>query len=360
VLVAVVSALWIYYPREYIRSYLASVPETVSLGNKASLAGVNVGAAVRDMNQLNDSRYLQLYNSVTPENALKLGRVMTDLDTQTYDFEEADALVNHALAMGLNVRGHALVFGKASDMFKSPDLDAWLEQYPETQRSAMLTQLMRQHISVMLQHYRGRIHTWDVVNEVLDLFGNGNIEKNVFQRYVGEDYIEIALRTAKEADETIKIVLNEQLNNYTDNRAEAFFELIKSLVERGVPLDGVGLQAHNLYSLTPPHTLKAYMKRFAALGLSVEITELEARLKLFSNFDDPYLAQGKFYRDITQQCLDVKACLGVTFWGYSDETSWMNELPYLFPVPNEPYLLDINRKVKPAVSLIESLFDSNR
>ena len=356
---AVLVVVWVYYPRTYARDYVkaaAVAPVDISLAQSARGADFEVGSAVRTLSQLNDAQYTQLFTSVTPENLLKIEGVVSDINTQEYNFTAADALVDQALNKGLRVRGHALVFGKASDMFKAPDLDAWLERFPVEQRKAILTDFMQQHITKMLNHYRGRIHEWDVVNEVLDLLGNGNIEENVFYRYVGPDYIRLALETAKQVDPTIKIYINEQLNNYTDKRAEAFYQLIKTLVDQGAPLDGIGLQGHSLFHLAPPETLKAYMLRFESLGLTIEITELEARLRLFEGEADPYYAQGEYYRDITRQCLAVAACKGITFWGYSDATSWMDDLYFLFPKPNEPYLLDSLGRVKPGVGLIDALF----
>ena len=351
---------WVYYPRSYERNYLTqnTASDNSNLSTLVRSKGFELGAAVRTLTQLNDHNYSKIFTSVTPENLLKLEGVLEDIDQQKYNFNSADAMVDQALNKGFRVRGHALVFGKASDMFKAPDLDAWLEQFPEHKRASILTDFMLKHIEIMLDHYRGRIHEWDVVNEVLDLFGNGDIEENVFYRYVGPDYIKLALKAARQADPTIKIYINEQFNNYTDKRAESFYQLIKSLVDEGLPLDGIGIQGHSLYNLAPPVTLKAYMQRFEALGLTVEITELEARLRLFNSAKDPYLAQGEYYRDIAQQCLEVAACKGITFWGYNDATSWMDDLYFLFPKPNQPYLLDHNNQVKPAVGLLSELLSS--
>ena len=351
--------LKVYYPLTFERHYLKH-PDTVNseqtLAMHVRQSPIYLGAAVRSMSQLSDTKYMNLFTSITPENDLKLGGVLIDLDKLLYDFSAADQMVDAALAKGLRVRGHALVFGKASDMFKSPDLDAWLEKYTQEERRGVLLNLMTTHIETVLTHYKGRIHEWDVVNEVLGLFSNGEYEENVFYRHIGEDYIRIALETARRVDPDVKLYLNEQLRNYNNQRAEAFYHLIAKLIEQGVPLDGVGLQAHNLYELAPPTTLKTYMERLSRLGVSIEITELEARLRLFKDAPDPYSAQGEYYRDVASQCLLVEECKGVTFWGFADNISWMDELPFLFPQPNEPYLLDAKGNKKPAVSLLTRTF----
>ncbi len=264
-----------YYPLTFERHYLKQsevVNSEPALAMHVRQSPIYLGAAVRSMNQLSNTKYVNLFTSITPENDLKLGGVLIDLDKLQYDFSAADEIVDAALAKGLRVRGHALVFGKASDMFKSPDLDAWLEKYAQEERRGALLNLMTTHIETVLTHYKGRIHEWDVVNEVLGLFSNGEFEENVFYRHIGEDYIRIALETARRTDPDVKLYLNEQLRNYNNQRAEAFYHVIAKLIGQGVPLDGVGLQAHNLYELAPPTTLKTYMERLSRLGLSIEIT----------------------------------------------------------------------------------------
>ncbi len=122
--------------------------------------------------------------------------------------------------------------------------------------------MVEQHIENVLNHYRGKILEWDVVNEPLDMFGNGNLEENVFYRYLGPDYIAQAFIKAKAVDPNITLYLNEQFYNYTDARAEAFYQLVVSLLNKGIPIEGIGLQGHMLFYLVTP---KRYCQLCSAL-----------------------------------------------------------------------------------------------
>ena len=373
VLVSLALASWVYLPRSYTRGYESESRRTLlaeAIRQRfqisqvdASLKGIHVGAAVRSTNQLYRSTTERLFTSVTPENALKLGSVLKHLpsnaltDELIYDFSAADIIVDEALAKGLRVRGHALVFGKLSDQFKSPDLERWLQRFPESERKAQLQALMQKHIETVIHHYKGRIDQWDVVNEVMQLFGRGDMEQNVFYRHLGAGYIAWALGVARGADPELKLYLNEQFNSYDDSRAQAFIQLVANLKQSGVPLDGVGIQGHHLFDTPSINSLQYFMESLANLGVTIEITELEARLRIFGSAADPYVAQGEHYRDVVKACLDVSACTGVTFWGYNDSISWMDELWFLFPKPNEAYLLDAKNREKPAVELIYRLFE---
>ncbi|HMY40096.1 MAG TPA: endo-1,4-beta-xylanase, partial [Marinagarivorans sp.] len=215
-----------------------------------------------------------------------------------------------------------------------------------------LQELVDHHIDKMLSHYKGRITQWDVVNEPLGLFGQGSLEDNVFLRTLGPDYIARAFTRAHAVDGDAKLFLNEQFDRYTGPRAEAFINLVRALKDKGVPLHGVGLQHHMLFTLAAAQETKEFIERLAALGVEVEITELDARLRLFADEQNPHLAQAEYYRDIIKTCFDISACKGVTFWGLHDQDAWHKEIPWMFPNPNAPYLFDENKTAKIAVQLI--------
>ena len=104
-----------------------------------------------------------------------------------YDFSLADRFIEQAQREHLRIRGHALVFGKLSDVYERPNLQTWLDTHytgVEQKRQALKT-LTDLHIETMLNHYRGRINQWDVVNEPLGLFGQGTLEDNVFYAHWG-------------------------------------------------------------------------------------------------------------------------------------------------------------------------------
>lgn len=346
-------------PLIFEKHYLASTQNitTLDLKTQAKKAGIYLGVAPSNAGQMQEPAFTHLFNSITPENDLKISHLL-NIDTMEHDFTQADAMVMQAIQKDIRIRGHALVFGKLSDLYKKPDLDLWLTQFPEKQRREKLTELLDNHFLKVLNHYRGIILEWDVVNEPLAMFGNGRLEENVFYRYLGKEYIEQAFVKARAIDPTIGLYLNEQFYNYTDQRAEAFYQLVVSLLNKGVPIDGIGLQGHMLFNLASVKETADYVKRFTAIGLKVQITEFEARLRLFSDAEDPYLAQGEYYRDVMKACYAIEGFDGLTFWGVDDSRSWLNEMSWLFALPNEPYLLDAQKQAKPGLILINEWLKS--
>ncbi len=358
-----VAALYLYSslkPLTFSRDYLSQNfdAEEYKIAQKAKAKGIYFGAATDSVEIITTNSFQATFNSLTPENALKIGSLLTNLDKQIYDFSKADALVNQALKQNLTVRGHPLVFGKLSDLFNSPDLDQWLEQYPEVKRQEKLQSLVDIHIQTLLEHFKGRISEWDVVNEPLDTFRLGKFEENIYYRYLGKSYIKNAFLLAHQTDPNVKLYLNEQLTHYSGPKAEAFYRLVADLLKDKIPLHGVGLQHHMLFEVETPENTAHYVKRLTDLGLEVKITEIDARLRLFKKFDKPYDAQGRYYRDTLAALLPIKGFKGMTFWGVNDSRVWHDSLSYLFPLPNEPYLFDAQFKAKPGLHHIHQLLSN--
>lgn len=316
--------------------------------------GFYLGAGVYTAEDINHPAFTGFFNSYSSINELKIGSVLKNPQQPVYDFTQADAFIAQAQQQQLRIRGHALVFGKLSDVYERPNLQTWLDSHytDAAQKRQALQTLTDQHIEKMLSHYKGRIKHWDVVNEPLGLFGEGALEDNVFLRTLGPDYIANAFIRAHAVDSDAQLFLNEQFDRYTGPRAEAFINLVRELKTKGVPLHGVGLQHHMLFTLAPPEETKQFIERLAALGVEVEITELDARLRLFADAPNPHLAQAEYYRDIIKTCFELFACKGVTFWGLHDQDAWHKEIPWMFPNPNAPYLFDEQKAAKMAVNLL--------
>jgi len=363
-LVAVVAAciyFWLSQPLEFERRYLEQSninSSDLTLRQQAERLGFFVGAATDDLSELNSELFENSFNSVTAGYSMKLGHLIDQPDDPKYNFKAADELVNTALSKGIRVRGHTLVWGKLSSVHKRPDLEVWLETYPRSERGKRLQELVDNQIEKVLNHYRGRVLEWDVVNEPIEVFFGAKLEANVFYKYLGEKYVENALRKAHEVDPNIELFVNEQFTSYSSKRAQFFYDYIKSLIDDGVPIHGIGLQNHMAFSLESPEEIAKYIKRFTELGLRVELTEFDARLRLFKNDPDPYLAQGRYYRDVLEACIKIPGFTGITYWGYSDRNSFYDEQDWLFFKPNEPMLLDAQLNPKPAYRLIEEFLDS--
>jgi endo-1,4-beta-xylanase len=344
--ILVIAGLWIFHPKHYDRKYLEQSSEWKNLFIRqyADSLGFYLGA-IPGGTEISDPLFYRNFNSVTPENALKMGPLLKDLKIGQYDFTAADMIVNEALQKNLRIRGHTLVWGKQSDTFKKPDLRKWLETFPKADRSRILKETMENHITTVLDHFRGKINIWDCVNEPTSYIRKGRLENNVYLKYLGEDYIAEAFRIAHSVDPDIKLFLNEELYDYNDRQASFFVDLVRKLKENDVPVHGIGIQSHIAID-TAIADLKDYISKFTDMGLEVEITELDIRLRLFDGYEDPYEEQGKYYARLIDACMANPMCKGVTFWGFSDDNCWMDSYP--FPKPNEPYLFDAEKNPKPA------------
>jgi endo-1,4-beta-xylanase len=358
IILFIVAFLVFFTSRNFDRSYLLKSNEyrNHQIRSLADSANFYIGA-IGDVNMMSRPEFAEIVNSVTPENALKMQGVFKDGIVGNYDFSESDRIVDFALSKNLRVRGHTLIWGKLSHYFKNPDLDLYLSAFPEEERSQKLKELFTKHITTVLNHYKDRIKVWEVVNEPLEIFGEGEMEENVYFRFLGENYVKEAFRLAHDIDPTIKLYLNEILVNYHDKRAEGLLDFVREMQADGVPIHGIGLQSHMMFQLPDLHQ---YLKKIEKMGLEVELTEVDARLMLFKDAEDPYKAQAEFYGKLLEICLENQACKGITFWGFTDAHSWMDG-SWFFQKPNEPYFYDHNMNPKPIIkTLNDVLIEYNR
>jgi endo-1,4-beta-xylanase len=361
IILFIVAFLVFFTSRNFDRSYLLKSNEyrNHQIRSLADSANFYIGA-IGDVNMMSRPEFAEIVNSVTPENALKMQGVFKDGIVGNYDFSESDRIVDFALSKNLRVRGHTLIWGKLSHYFKNPDLDLYLSAFPEEERSQKLKELFTKHITTVLNHYKDRIKVWEVVNEPLEIFGEGEMEENVYFRFLGKNYVKEAFRLAHDIDPTIKLYLNEILVNYHDKRAEGLLDFVREMQADGVPIHGIGLQSHMMFQLPDLENLHQYLKKIEKMGLEVELTEVDARLMLFKDAEDPYKAQAEFYGKLLEICLENQACKGITFWGFTDAHSWMDG-SWFFQKPNEPYFYDHNMNPKPIIkTLNDVLIEYNR
>lgn len=306
-----------------------------TLVSLAGPRGIRVGAAVT-ANGLADPAYAAAvtrnFNSITPEFDMKWRAVHPT--RATWNWDAAETVVSFAAAHQLAIRGHTLVWGKASA--NPPWLMAQTD--PAEFRASTIDA-----ISTEVAHFAGRVDRWDVVNEPF-LPDNAGLDHNVFYDRIGPDYVDLAFRTARAADPNAKLWLNEASLERGHSRADAFIGFVASMVSRGVPIDGVGIQTH-LISGQPlePGVLGSVVSRIRALGLSVAITEMDVPTGPTNSAQ----AQADTYGRAARECL-LAGCEEITTWGVSDNTTWLDlpstraDLPVLdaFPIPCKPLLLD--------------------
>jgi endo-1,4-beta-xylanase len=269
------------------------------------------------------------FSSLTPGNAMKWGSV--EPSRGTYDWTEADQIVAFAQAHHQQVRGHTLVWHNQNP--------SWLTNGSWT--PAQLSTLLQDHITTEVTRYKGRLAAWDVVNEPFN--EDGTYRPTIWYGNLGSDYIANALTWAHAADPSAKLYINDYNVEGVNAKSTALYNLVKSLKERGVPIDGVGLQAHLILGQVPSN-LQQNIQRFADLGVDVAITELDIRMQLPAT--DAKLAQQKAdYKSVVSACVAVARCAGVTVWGFTDSDSW---IPDVFSGYGAATPYDENYAPKPA------------
>lgn len=340
-------ALYTYWPYEYEKKYLkdelSTELQSKPLKQLADSIDFHIGVAFSPDPSYHQN-ILKEFNSVVAENHFKPNKLLVDPANWGFDFSEADQLLNFSQSNGLRMRGHTLIWGKFPGMTFPKQ---WTNQINEaTDQKAAMEALMTQYISTVMGHFKGRIHSWDVVNEPM---GGTNLFPSIFTQAMGEAYIDYAFKLARQADPDCLLFLNEQIYDYQGPPGTAFVDLLQRLLDRGVPIDGVGLQSHHINRLHDIDGLKQYIRAIGSMGLKVEITELDIRLLLFDHEKDPYQAQGDQYKGIIKTCLDDPACTGVTLWGLTDGANWMDAIPpFKWKSPNAPNILDEDMRKKPA------------
>ncbi|GAA2302796.1 endo-1,4-beta-xylanase [Streptomyces kunmingensis] len=312
---------------------------TATLGDLAERTGRYFGSAV-DNPELADTDYADLlgteFDSTTPGNGMKW--YATEPQRGVFDFTAGDEIVRYAKAHGLKLRGHTLLWHS--------QLPGWLTS--GTWTADELRAILKNHITQVVKHYRGKVFAWDVANEIMN--EDGTYRENLFYTTLGPGYIADALRWARAADPKVKLYLNDYNVEGTGAKSDAYYTLIKQLKADRVPVDGFGMQAHLALQYGFPYQMEQNIQRFADLGLDVAITELDIRMIL--PYDATKLAQqADWYRQVTEACLAVRRCVGITLWGYSDGHSW---IPSTFPGQGAALPWDENLRRKPAYDAIRS------
>jgi endo-1,4-beta-xylanase len=317
---------------QYILSFvLFSVFLNTNAANLKSVSGkIYIGGAIA-ANLLSESAYKTLvsqqYNCLTPENEMKWDS--TERSKGQFSYSGGDTLVAFAEQNGMKVRGHTLV---------------WHAQLPGFVSGLSKTDLeteMKNHITNEVTHYKGKIYAWDVVNEIFN--EDGSLRDSIWHKNFGTSFVAEAFKTAHAADPNAKLYINDYRIEGKNKKSDGVYALVKELQSQGVPIHGVGFQAHFAVGELP-HDLASNLERFSALGLDVAITELDIAMQLPSTAQK-LAQQATDYATVFKACRSVSRCVGVTIWGITDKHSWLtgDALPW-----------DANYAAKPAVAAIEA------
>jgi len=344
----------------------------VSLKN-AYLKDFYIGTAL-DINQIEEKDPLvtnliaKEFNSITPENCMKSMFLQPEKDK--FDFNMADKYVAFGEKHKMFIHGHTLIWHS--------QLPSWLSKVKD---SAAMSEAMTKHISTIVGKYKGRIGSWDVVNEALN--EDGTLRKSVFLDSYGKDFLTHAFKLAAKADPKVDLYYNDY-NLCNAKKRKGAVELVKNLQKNGAKIDGVGEQGHwNL--ITPTlEEIEQTILDFSALGVKVAITELDITV-----LPNPWDVVGA---DVSQRAEasekmnpypkalpdDIKIQLAaryeaifklfikhqdkisrVTLWGVNDGQSWLNDWP-IRGRSNYPLLFDRDFKPKEAYNSVMKLKEAKK
>jgi endo-1,4-beta-xylanase len=264
---------------------------------------------------LSISKYAQIvgseFSTLTPENEMKWQYIHPVADS--YEWFFGDELVNFAQVHQMKVRGHTLVWHN--------QLPRWVSESVTTKDA--LLKLVTEHVSTIVSHFRGKIAKWDVANEVID--DSQGMRETLFYRLSGTEFLVTAFRAAHEADADALLYLNDYSVEAINPKSNRLYELCKALLAQGVPLHGVGLQAHwDLDDLPSMNSVRKNIERFAALGLKVDITELDIRMK-GAPTPERLRVQADAYAALVRVVLDTEGSDAITVWGVDDGHSWVGQ-----------------------------------
>jgi endo-1,4-beta-xylanase len=307
-----------------------------------------IGVAVAPGNLTGDEAelILQQFNSLTPENAMKMGPIHPE--ENRYYWNDADSIVNFAQRHGLKVRGHNLCWHNQTPQWLFKDSAG------KNVSKEVLLQRLKDHITTVVNHYKGKIYAWDVVNEAVSDDSAHWLRNSLWYQICGEDFIAKAFQYAHAADPNAVLFYNDY-NSEQPQKREKIYRLLKKLLDAKIPVHAVGLQGH--WSINEPteKELKETIEKFSSLGLKVQITELDISVytsrnekpaeELTPEKEQKQLEQYKMLFDVFRRY--KKSITGVTFWNVSDRHSWLDTYP-IAGRKNYPLLFDKNLKPKKA------------
>lgn len=327
-------------------------PPSEPLRDLADQRGITIGAAASIGALATGSEYATVlareFNSLTPENAMKWNPVRPSRDA--FDFEDPDSLVAFAEENEMDVRGHTLVWHN--------QLPGWLTSQDWSREELM--NIMETHIKTVVNHYEeeypDRVTRWDVVNEAVT--DGGNLRNTIWLETIGSEYIAMAFEWANEADPDAQLYYNDYSIAGGGTKSDAVYDLVSGLVEEGVPIDGVGFQAHLSTEFGAPtaEQLANSMQQYQELDLNVAITELDVRIPLGGDgepSEEQLSEQAEIYGRFLNTCLFVENCSEFRMWGFTDAYSWV---PNQFEEDGAALIFDEQYNPKPAYDrLVEIL-----
>jgi endo-1,4-beta-xylanase len=240
----------------------------------------------------------------------------TEASQGSFNYPPGDQIVNFATQNSMKVKGHTLVWHN--------QLPSWVSSLGT---AAAVSSAMTSHITNLVSHFKGKVVAWDVVNEAWQTpnktgVGPATMVNDVFFQNLGSAYIDTAFQVARKADANVLLFYNDFSIEGVNDKSNAVYNMVSSMIQRGIPIDGVGMQMHfGTFTNAPTAADFAQnLKRFTDLGIKVVLSEMDV------NCCNGYTVaqEGTIYHDIVAACVNNPGCWAITVWGISDKYSWLN------------------------------------
>ncbi|PQP82480.1 hypothetical protein C0Q44_13650 [Paenibacillus sp. PCH8] len=337
-----------------------NIPNLVDILGENYAIGAAIDQSALDSEDMHSQLLTKHFNSITAGNFMKMD-AMQPQEGQ-FVWSEADRLVKFAQANNMEVRGHTLLWhSQVPDWFFTDPNDA----SKPASREQLLAR-MKTHIQTIVTRYKGKVHTWDVVNEVISDGGglrneaSGSKWRDIIGDVDGDgddsDYIELAFRYAREADPDAVLVINDYGLEGSASKLNDMVKLVEKLLAKGTPIDAVGFQMHVSMYGPDVKLMREAFDKVVALGVNVQVTEMD--VSIYSNnseqempvTDELMLQQAYRYRelfDLFDQLGKRGVMDSVTVWGLADDGTWLDNHP-VKGRKDAPLLFDRKLKAKPA------------
>ena len=341
----------------------ASLPSPIGIVRLRELArsrGLLFGSAVSDP-QLKRPDLTQLLldqcSIVVAENAMKWR--LTHPEPDRFDFTQADNFMNFAESSHLLARGHNLCWHEHNP--------AWLDSIVTPQNAVSV---FTNHIRTVASRYKGRIHSWDVVNEAIrpEHENHNDLTTSIWLANIGEDYIDLAYRTAADVDPSALLTYNdfdiETDQPEQEQKREAILALIGRMKKKGTPIHALGVQAHlRTYSGLPTFNgLNRFLREIEKLNLQLYVTELDVDdSALPADTPERDRQVTEFYKSFLNNILRQDNLKAILTWCLSDRDSWLQGFrPRKDGLPQRPLPFDADLNPKPAFFALRDVLSSKR
>lgn len=337
---------------------LAWAQQAQGLKDRAAARGMIFGMAVRDTILSDEPAYgaavAREAGMIVPENEMKWGAVSPAPGAE--DFGAADRIASFAADHAIPLRGHTAVWHQ--------HLPAWTADKLSGEGGR---KLVLDHVTSIVDHFRGRVKQWDVVNEAIHPPDKQNGLLRNWPPYNEGGYAFIAdcFHAAHEADPDALLYYNDFGTEYPgigfDLRREGILRLLGEMKERKAPIHGMGVQSHlTIGNDFSESTFRRFLADVASLGIHVMLTELDVNDRRIQGSVEH---RDQLAADTVRQYLDVAfdqpAVEGLLTWGVGDAHTWLNAfLPRVDGAGQRSLPLDMDYKPTPMWTAIAECFDN--